>query len=71
MTASTTRWLIHRFIDLNATLICVPAARALEVAEVESAAPYDIEGVKYLDEGKFCSFDAILNIHKHDTGGRS
>jgi hypothetical protein len=53
-------WLIRRFIDANAEVHFVPAARVLAVAQSEGATPFDVPGVELTHSGPLCSFDAFL-----------
>ena len=57
-------WLISRFIDKEPTFLFVPANQVREVAERESATPYDIPGVELGHHGERCSFDAFLDKYK-------
>ena len=53
-------WLIKKFIDPEAEFLFVPAERVTEVAELEGAIPFDVNGVELgHHEGK-CSFEAIV-----------
>jgi rhodanese-related sulfurtransferase len=54
-------WLIRRFIDPEAELVYVPAARVREAAEEIGATPYDIPNVEFGHHGEFCSFDAFID----------
>ena len=53
-------WLILRFIDADAQILYVPAAKVLTVAADEGATPFDVPGVELTHSGPFCSFDAFL-----------
>jgi len=57
-------WVISRFIDKEPTFLFVPANQVREVAERESAIPYDIPGVELGHHGERCSFDAFLDKYK-------
>src|SRR5262249_4174424 len=57
-------WLISRFIDKEPTFLFVPENQLREVAERESATPYDIPGVELGHHGERCSFDAFLDKYK-------
>jgi len=59
-------WLITRFIDKNPTFLFVPASQVRDVAERESAIPYDIPGVELGHHGERCSFDAFLEKYHLD-----
>ena len=56
-------WLVRRFVDAEAEFLYVPAAEVLEVAERESAIPYDVGGVELGHVDGRCSFESI--IHKY------
>ena len=61
-------WLIRRFIDPDAEIHYVPAARVLAFAESEGAIPFDVPGVELTHSGPLCSFDAFLQkYHLNDT----
>jgi hypothetical protein len=53
-------WLIRRFIDAEAEIHYVPAAKVLMVAETQGAIPFDVPGVELTHAGPLCSFDAFL-----------
>ena len=53
-------WLIRKFVDPEAEFLFVPNEFVREIAERESATPYDIENVELGHHGKECSFEAIL-----------
>jgi hypothetical protein len=57
-------WLIRNFVDRDAEFLFVPAARVLEVANRESALPFDSPGAElghYIEDGKeYVTFDAII-----------
>lgn len=53
-------WLIRRFIDAEAEIHYVPAAKVLAVAETQGAIPFDVPGVELTHDGPLCSFDAFL-----------
>ena len=53
-------WLIRRFIDTDAEIRYVPAARVLAVAHSEGAIAFDVPGVELSHSGQLCSFDAFL-----------
>ncbi|HEX7270926.1 MAG TPA: chromate resistance protein ChrB domain-containing protein [Casimicrobiaceae bacterium] len=59
-------WLIRKFIDPGAQFLFAPAERVMEVAERESAIPYDVKDVELGHHGKECSFDAL--VKKYDLG---
>ena len=61
-------WLILRFIDADAEIRYVPAARVLAVARSEGAIPFDVPGVELTHCGPLCSFDAFLEkYHLEDA----
>lgn len=61
-------WLIRRFIDADAEIHYVPAARVLAVAKSEGAIPFDVPGVELTHSGPLCSFDAFLEkYHLEDA----
>ncbi len=57
-------WLISRFVDKDAEFLFVPKEKVLEVAESESAIPFDTPGAElfhYEENGKeYVSFDAVI-----------
>jgi hypothetical protein len=53
-------WLIHKFVDPQATFLFVPADKVQEVARQEGAIPYDVPDVELGHHGKECSFEAIV-----------
>jgi len=57
-------WLIRRFIDAEAVIHYVPAAKVLAVAETEGAIPFDVPGVELTHSGPLCSFDAFLEKYQ-------
>jgi hypothetical protein len=60
-------WLIRRFIDADAEIHYVPAARVLAVAKDEQAIPFDVPGVELTHHGARCSFDAfVAKYHLED-----
>ena len=61
-------WLIRRFIDPDAEIYYVPAARVPAVATDEGAIPFDVPGVELSHSGPLCSFDAFLEkYHLEDA----
>jgi hypothetical protein len=61
-------WLIQRFIDTDAEIRYVPAARVLAVAQTEGAIAFDVPGVELSHSGPLCSFDAFLEkYHLEDA----
>ncbi|MBI1747884.1 MAG: chromate resistance protein [Acidobacteria bacterium] len=57
-------WLIKKFVDPEAEFFFVPADRVLEVAERESAIPFDVAGVELgHHEGK-SSFEALVSKYQ-------
>lgn len=57
-------WLIRRFIDAQAEIHYVPAARVLTVAKTQGAIPFDVPGVELTHFGPLCSFDAFLEKYR-------
>jgi hypothetical protein len=53
-------WLITRFIDSAAEFLFVPKSRVLEVAEKESAIPFDTPGAELHHRENRCTFDVII-----------
>lgn len=47
-------WPIHRFVDLQAEFLYVPADQVMQVAEREDATPYDVPNVELGHHGKQC-----------------
>jgi len=56
-------WLIKKFVDTKAEFLFVPVDRVLQVANEQSAIPFDAPNVELGHHGEECSFDAI--IHKY------
>lgn len=54
-------WLIKNFVDKEGEFIFVPPNKVLEVAEEESATPFDIPGVELGHHDGKCSFEAIIS----------
>jgi hypothetical protein len=61
-------WLIRRFIDSNAEFMFVPSDQVREIAHVQGAIPFDVEGAELGHHGQECSFEAILKKSKADAG---
>jgi len=59
-------WLIKKFVDPQAEFLFVPPDQLPEIAQRESATPFDAKGVELGHHGKECSFEAILK--KYDLG---
>jgi hypothetical protein len=53
-------WLIKNFVDKEAEFLFVPAEKVLEVAQKESAIPFDVQGAELGHYGDKVSFDAII-----------
>jgi hypothetical protein len=53
-------WLITRFIDSEAKFLFVPASQIAQVAERESAIPFDAPGVELGHHEGRCSFESII-----------
>jgi hypothetical protein len=59
-------WLIRKFIDPQAEFLFVPEDKVFEVAQRESATPFDVKGVEFGHHGKECSFDALVKKYQLD-----
>jgi hypothetical protein len=59
-------WLIKKFVDRRAEFLYVPVDQVMEVAERESATPYDVPGVELGHHGEKLSFDAFIKKYKLD-----
>jgi hypothetical protein len=59
-------WLLKKFVDPEAQFLFVPADQVMEVAQRESAVPYDVKDVELGHHGKECSFDAIVKKYGLD-----
>jgi hypothetical protein len=59
-------WLIKKFIDPEAQFLFAPTERVMEVAQRESAIPYDVKHAELGHHGKECSFDAL--VKKYSLG---
>jgi hypothetical protein len=57
-------WLIKKFVDPVAEFLFVPAEQVLDVAQRESATPFDVPEVELGHHGKQCSFEAILQKYE-------
>lgn len=57
-------WLIKKFIDPQAEFLFVPAPAVFEVAQRESATPFDVPNVELGHRGGRCSFEAILEKYR-------
>lgn len=57
---SACAWLIRRFIDRNARILCVQAGQVLAVAEEFAAMAFDVEGAPFEHRDGKCGFDAFL-----------
>ena len=53
-------WLIRKFVDPGAEFLFVPPGSVMEVAERESAIPFDVPGVELGHHGGKSSFEAII-----------
>jgi rhodanese-related sulfurtransferase len=61
-------WLVRRFIDPGAEFLYVPAAEVKQVAQKQTATPYDVADVEFTHAGERCSFDAFLDkFHLKDA----
>ena len=61
-------WLIRRFIDADARLLCVPATEALAVAEKFNAVPFALVGAAYGEHSERNAFDAMLDDFELRSG---
>jgi hypothetical protein len=59
-------WLIRRFIDREAEILYVPSVEVLDVAQCQSATPFDIPGVELTHDAELCSFDAFMRKYRLD-----
>ena len=57
-------WLIRKFIDPEANFLFVPEDEVFEVAQRESATPFDVKGVEFGHHDKECSFDALVKKYQ-------
>ena len=57
-------WLIKRFVDPQAEFLFVPPQQVLEIAQRESAIPFDVPNVELGHTGRECSFDAIIKKYQ-------
>ena len=57
-------WLITRFVDARPEFLFVPSDKVREVAQRESAIPYDIPDVELGHHGPRCSFDAFIGRYE-------
>jgi hypothetical protein len=53
-------WLIRRFVDSDAQFLFVAPEKVAEVAQRESAIPFDVDGAKLGHHDGRCSFESIL-----------
>jgi hypothetical protein len=53
-------WLVKRFVDEEAEFIYAPADQVLEIAGLQDATPYDVQGVELGHVDGRCSFDSIM-----------
>jgi hypothetical protein len=53
-------WLIRKFVDPKAEFVFVPAENVAQVARRENATIFDCRGAELGNQGKECSFEAIL-----------
>lgn len=69
-------WLIARFIDPEAEIVCVPAPEAIARAAKLRAIPFDVPDVEYTHYGDECAFEACAErpcfaaSGAHREGGR-
>lgn len=57
-------WLIKRFIDEDAEIIYVPAAKVMEVASQLDATPFDVPDVEFTHYRDQCTFDYFIEKFK-------
>ncbi len=57
-------WLITRFIDSDAEFLFVPKSKVMEIAEKESAIPFDTPGAKLHHREELCTFDVIIKEYE-------
>jgi len=57
-------WLITRFVDAKPEFLFVPSDKVRDVAQRESAIPYDIPNVELGHQGPRCSFDAFIERYE-------
>ncbi|MDP3723877.1 MAG: chromate resistance protein [Candidatus Omnitrophota bacterium] len=57
-------WLIKKFVDPEAIFLFVPADRVLQVAQQESAMPFDVPDVELGHHHGQCSFEAIVKKYE-------
>jgi len=65
-------WLIRRFIDDDAQFLFVDEADLLDIADRESAIPFDaprLSSVKLNHRGERCTFEAIIEDYKLNEVG--
>ena len=59
-------WLIKKCVDPQAEFLFVPADAVMDVAQKESAIPFDVPGVELGHHEGRCSFEAIVERHRID-----
>jgi hypothetical protein len=57
-------WLITRFIDSDAEFLFVPKSKVMEMAEKESAIPFDTPGAELHHREDLCTFDVIIKDYE-------
>lgn len=60
-------WLIRKFIDPDAEIVCVAAADVLGYAKREGAISFDAPGARYTHRGNKCSFETLIDKYKVDN----
>jgi hypothetical protein len=53
-------WLIKKFVDPEAEFLFVPPEQVMELAQCETAIPFDVIGVELGHHAGRCSFEAIV-----------
>jgi hypothetical protein len=56
-------WLIRRFIDPDAEIVCVPRDQVLAYAAREDATSFDAPGASYTHLDGMCSFEVLVAEH--------
>jgi len=62
-------WLIRKFVDADAEFLFVAPDKVLEIAERESAIPFDIPGVELGHHDGKSSFEAIIAKYQINVPG--
>jgi hypothetical protein len=59
-------WLIRRFIDPGAEIVCVPRDEVLAHAEREGTVSFDAPGARYTHRDGLCTFEVLVEDHGID-----